>query len=125
MVENIVFDLGGVLIDFDPDKTLARFFGEEDARCVRHVLFEGDLWSQLDSGEMSLLQIAEEASKVLPARLHASVRDMLGRWWSFMPPIDGMESFVRTLKENGYHVYLLSNTSDDIYKNFQYYPVLS
>ena len=125
MVKNIVFDLGGVLIDFDPDRTLARFFRTEDAQQVHRVLFEGDLWPQLDLGRMSLLQIADEACKTLPAHLHTALRDMLGRWWSFMPPIDGMEEFVRALKENGYRVYLLSNTSDDLYKNFQNYPVLS
>ena len=125
MVKNIVFDMGGVLIDFDPDGTLSRFFNEADAATVHRVLFGGDLWRQLDLGRLHLPQIAEEACRVLPARLHGDLTDMLLRWWSFMPPIDGMEDFVREVKSRGYGVYLLSNTSDDIYTNFAKYPVLS
>ena len=125
MVKNIVFDMGGVLIDFDPDRTLSGLFDAGDAHLIFHVLFESGLWQQLDLGILHLPEIAERACTQLPERLHGRVTDMLCRWWSFMPPIDGMEDFVRRIKANGYGVYLLSNTSDDVYANFGNYPVLS
>ena len=125
MVKNIVFDMGGVLIDFDPDRTLSGLFDAEDVRLISRVLFESGLWQELDLGKMHLSEIAEHACTQLPERLHSRVTDMLCRWWSFMPPIDGMEDFARRIKANGYSVYLLSNTSDDIYVNFKNYPVLS
>ena len=125
MIHNIIFDFGGVLIDFDPDGTLTGAFGEADLPLLKRILFDSGLWANLDLGRMHLPEVAQAACKALPERFHAKLTDLLCNWWSHMPPIDGMEDFVRELKDNGYRVYLLSNTSDDIYTYYDNYPVLS
>ena len=50
--------------------------------------------------------------------------ELLLRWWDEMPPLPGMEDFVREVKANGYKVYLCSNTPDDVYDHFDDIPVL-
>ncbi len=125
MVKNIIFDMGGVLIDFDPHKTLRKEFSEEDARTAERVLFESGLWNNVDLGTMRFPDIAREACKRLPARMHAPLTDVLLRWWDVeMPPLPQMEAFVREVKDAGYKVYLCSNTSDEIYDHFDAIPAL-
>lgn len=125
MVKNIIFDMGGVLIDFDPHKTLRKEFSEEDAREAERVLFESGLWNNIDLGTMRFPDIAEEACKHLPARMHAPLRAVLLRWWDVeMPPLPYMEDFVREVKAAGYKTYLCSNTSDEIYDYFDAIPAL-
>jgi putative hydrolase of the HAD superfamily len=125
MIKNIIFDMGGVLIDFDPHKTLRKEFSEEDAREAERVLFESGLWNNIDLGTMRFPDLAEEACKYLPAHMHAPLRAVLLRWWDVeMPPLPGMEDFVREVKEAGYKVYLCSNTSSEIYDYFDAIPAL-
>ena len=125
MIRNIVFDMGGVLIDFDPHKTLRKEFSEEDARRAEHVLFESGLWNNVDLGTMRFPDIAREACRYLPAHMHAPLTDLLLRWWAVeMPPLPHMEDFVREVKDAGYKTYLCSNTSDEIYDYFDAIPAL-
>lgn len=125
MIKNIIFDMGGVLIDFDPHKTMRKVFSDEDARRAEHVLFESGLWNNIDLGTMRFPDLAEEACKRLPERMHAPLRDLLLRWWKVeMPPLPYMEDFVREVKEAGYKTYLCSNTSADVYDYFDTIPAL-
>lgn len=125
MIRNIVFDFGGVLADFDPERTLRRAFDDADVPLIRQALFDSGLWSQLDLGRMRLDEVAAAACRTLPQRMHRPLTDLLVDWWSDMPPIDGMEAFARALKDSGCALYLLSNVSDDLYRHFDEYPVLS
>ena len=125
MIKNIIFDMGGVLIDFDPHKTLRKAFSEEDAVLAQQVLFESGLWNNIDLGTMRFPDIAEQACRRLPAHMHAPLRDMLRRWWDVeMPPLPYMEDFVREVRDAGYRTYLCSNTSDEIYDYFDAIPAL-
>ena len=125
MVKNIIFDMGGVLIDFDPHKTLRKVFSEADARRAQRVLFDSGLWNNLDLGTMRFSDIGREACRQLPAHMHEPLRAMLARWWDEeMPPFPHMEQFVREVKDAGYKVYLCSNTSDEIYDYFDAIPAL-
>lgn len=124
MIKNIIFDLGGVLIDFDPYKTIRKVFREEDALQVEKALFGSGLWKNLDLGIMHFPELAANCCKLLPACLHKPLTELLLRWWDEMPPLPGMEDFVREVKANGYKVYLCSNTPDDVYDHFDDIPVL-
>ncbi len=126
MIENIVFDMGGVLIDYDPTHTLRKVFSEQDAVLAEQVLFQSGLWNDLDLGVKRFPEIAAAACEKLPARMHAPLTALLGRWWAEeMPPFPRMVPFIRQLKENGYKVYLCSNTSADIYDYFDAIPALA
>lgn len=112
MIRNIVFDMGGVLLHYDP----ARFVellqvSEEDRALLMREVFQTVAWFRMDRGTIE----EEEAAKVmkgnLPPRLHGEV-DRLIRWWELeLRPMDGMEDLLRELKELGYRIYLLSNAT--------------
>ena len=125
MIKNIVFDMGGVLIDYDPHKTLRTVFCEEDAVRAEQVLFHSGLWNNLDLGTTDFAGIADVANASLPAHMHEPLRALLLRWWDKeMPPFGYMEDFIREVKAAGYGVYLCSNTSADIYAHMDAIPAL-
>lgn len=125
MIKSIIFDMGGVLIDFDPHKTLRKEFSEADAQKAERVLFDSGLWNNIDLGTMRFADIAREACKYLPAHMHAPLTALLLRWWAVeMPPLPQMEGFVREVKDAGYKVYLCSNTSNEIYDYLDAIPAL-
>ena len=69
MYKNIVFDLGGVVVDFAPhDFLLDRFYDEAIETKVYDITFGSVEWRQLDAGELdreagnaAMLQKAAEA----------------------------------------------------------------
>lgn len=124
MVKNIILDMGGVLIFYDPHAILRTTFNEADTALVQKVMFDSGLWKNLDLGTMHFPELAEEGCKHLPERLHEPLRDLLSRWWDEMPPFPEMPGFIQELKDNGYKVYLCSNAPDDIYGRFDAIPAL-
>ena len=49
-IQTFIFDMGNVLIDYNPDAYTKAFFpNPDDAALATHVLFEGELWQALDA----------------------------------------------------------------------------
>ena len=66
MYKNIIFDLGGVMVDFDPKTYLVdRFCNAEVEEQVSQLTFESEEWKLLDAG----LITRSEANLRMAARL--------------------------------------------------------
>ncbi|MBE6800302.1 MAG: HAD family phosphatase, partial [Ruminococcaceae bacterium] len=50
MIKNIVFDMGGVLIDYNSKKTITTYFSEEYHDVLMKEVFGSELWHKLDGG---------------------------------------------------------------------------
>lgn len=112
MIRNIVFDMGGVLLHYDPSHfvDLLHVSAEDKALLMREV-FNTVTWYRMDRGTIEEEEAAASMKKNLPPRLHGEV-DRLIQWWELeLRPVDGMEELLRELKELGYGVYLLSNAT--------------
>ena len=109
-IENVIFDMGGVLMDWNPQKisrTLCE--NEEDARLVAHAVFDSREWGWVDAGAICEETIAWTAKLKLPERLHDLADVFALRWYEAFDPLPEMGELVRELKAAGYGVYLLSN----------------
>ena len=113
MIRNIVFDMGGVLINDNMMEFLARYVPDEPGReLLNRELFHSQEWKYgWDLGTMSAGEIVESVCKRLPARLHQAVRQVMDNWNMEPRPIAGMENLIRGLKKSGLGIYLLSNTA--------------
>ncbi len=110
MIDTLVFDMGGVLIDFSAQLFTERLqvSGEDRALLERHVLRTTD-WVRLDRGTITEAEVLVHACAGLPRRLHAAADYIINHWNEPIVPIEGTAEVVRQLKARGYALYLLSN----------------
>lgn len=108
-IKNIVFDMGGVIIDFDPDKSVARHFPEDCRELVKKTVFGSREWLDMDRGTLDYSEGVEKICSSLPEGLRDEARLMIVSHEEEMPPIPEMYSLVRDLSKNGYGLYLLTN----------------
>ena len=116
MYKSIVFDIGGVLVDFDPKSYLVdRFCNAETEEKVYDLTFGSEEWQLLDAGKISrfdgnhrMLEHARAAGCAF------EVQGVLDEWTHILRPRRRMQELVRRLKNHGYCVYYLSNIPTDI-----------
>ncbi len=124
MIKNIVFDMGGVLIDLDLKRTLSEYFKPEHQDVLLEKVFYSRAWRDMDAG----IRRAEEVIPVLLPQLPEETRplmaEMISNFYPYMPPIKYMEDFILRLKKAGYKVYLLSNATPRFFDVYQNYPAL-
>lgn len=126
MIKNIVFDMGNVLLDFDPQVSLDRFCGsEEEKEIIRKNLFEGPEWLMADRGVIRDCE-RYDLVKVRVAEEHWPALKNCAEYWSdcMHRPLPGAYDFVRDCKAAGYRVYILSNASDLFFTYFNNFSPL-
>lgn len=113
MIRNIVFDMGNVLIRFDPVYFMDRagITDPKDRKLILNELFLSIEWAQMDEGTLTEKTAEPSILSRFPERLHDTVRSLLYSWAYPRDMIPGMEDLVRNLKTEGYGIYLLSNAS--------------
>ena len=120
MIKNIIFDMGGVLIEWRPDKLIARLGYEgEDARLLLREVFGDQEWVGLDRGRVSEEEAMAAFRGRLPERLHAAVEPLVYWWRDPLWPVAGMAELIAELKGLGYGIYLLSNAAS---RQHDYWP---
>ena len=124
MIKNIIFDLGGVLIDHNPEKTLCSHFSKEDADIVLREIFRNSLWLERDRGVVTSEEILRLKKDVIPTAIYEKVEEMTTNFFPYMPPFEEMYAFVEELKEKGYGIYLLSNVGKEFHTVKKDIPVL-
>lgn len=123
MIDTIVFDMGGVLISWDPDRLIARLGIEgEDARLLRREVFGDVEWVMLDGGQLTEEDALFRMRQRLPERLHDAAERCVFWWKDPFWPIPGMEDLIRELKGLGYRILLLSNATSALHEYFPRIP---
>ena len=112
-VQNVIFDMGNVLIRFDPEHFVQRenLSDPADAALLLNKVFRSPDWPRLDSGELTEEELEEKVCPALPERLRPTAHRLIYRWEKPVEPIPGMAGIVADCKARGWGVYLLSNAS--------------
>lgn len=125
-IKNYIFDLGKVLVHFDPMyMTKAYIRNEEDAALVSSVVFDRLYWDPLDDGSITDKALKEACHARLPERLHNVADIVYDNWYFHLPFIDGMEELVLDVKHSGAKVFLLSNVSSGFAEQYHRVPGFS
>jgi putative hydrolase of the HAD superfamily len=119
MIKNIVFDMGGVILDFNLKKTVTQEFAPEYHDVIyEHVFGENSVWKTLDEGIYTYDQVIPGILEKLPSELHEKVSAMVTDFYDYMPPFPETYELIKELKEKGYKIYLLSNATPRFFDRY-------
>lgn len=122
MIKNILFDMGGVLLDFNPAKFVARLcLDAADSAVLEREIFRSAEWVSLDRGSVTEEEAFASMCARIPARLHGAAREVFDNWDKPRLPLPGLYGTVRELSEKGYGLYLFSNAGK---RHAEYWPDL-
>lgn len=123
MIRNIVFDMGQVLLCYDPSLPCLRHAkgDREVALTLRKAIFDCPEWVATDAGELNDAELLEAAQKRLPTpELKAIAKDIIADWYlDTLWPKQGMAEVTKAMHDRGYRLYILSNASLR-FRDYQY-----
>ena len=116
MYKSIIFDIGGVLVDFAPKAYLVdRLCNAEMEEKVYDLTFGSEEWQLLDAGKLSRYDGNQRMLERARAEGCAfEVQGVLDDWMHILRPRRRMQELVQKLKSHGYCVYYLSNIPEDV-----------
>jgi putative hydrolase of the HAD superfamily len=112
MIRNVIFDVGKVLIGWDPALSMEMIgFSEEEKQIVMKALFtDKKIWNEEDRG----LKSREEMSDYLVS-FDPKHEDLIRRFYEdatiSVTPMDYSRDWITALRNAGYKVYVLSGGS--------------
>jgi len=115
-IKTIVFDLGGVLLDWNPMYVYRDYFESEEQRNFFFEKICTSDWNEEQDAGRSIV----EATQLLIAQnpeWEKPIRDFYGRWTEMLQgPIHGTVEIFKQLKESGnYRIYALTNWQADLF----------
>lgn len=118
MIENIVLDVGMVLVDWNWEGMFEDLgYGDDDfvfdALASATVL--SHRWKDWDRGKKSRQERTEEMIMVAPT-FENEILNILSNIGMAVDQFDYSKPWIRSMKEAGYKVYLLSNYSRELYE---------
>jgi len=123
VVKNIVYDMGNVLIHWDPARLIARLgITGADAALLEREVFCDQEWVGLDRGRLTEEEAIAAFRARLPERLHPCLPRLVYWWKDPMWPVEGMAELVAELKGAGYGIYLCSNATSALHTYFPRIP---
>ncbi|GAB2703062.1 HAD-IA family hydrolase [Mucilaginibacter koreensis] len=116
MIDTLIFDLGGVLIDWNPEYLYRKLFTDEAAMKDFLATVCTPDWNEEQDGGRSLQEGTELLVKQFPQQ-EANIRAFYGRWEEMLGgAIEGTVELFKQLKQSGhYKIYALTNWSAETF----------
>lgn len=117
MIKNIVFDMGNVLVHYQPAEFIQLFVSDPDQqKLLLEKIFHSVRWIQYDRGVITNEEIITQVCQEVPESLHPVVTELVMNWYKEIKPLPEMGSVLRALKDQNYQLYILSNAPTDFYQ---------
>jgi len=108
-IRNVVFDVGGVLLEWNPASTIAQLYPDTATQSViRQQMFEHADWHEFDRGTLSY-EVAIQHFAKQTGRSPDETRTLIHATRESLKPIAGTITLLEELAAAGVHLYLLSN----------------
>lgn len=117
--------MGGVLIDYNSQRTLNECFPKEYHDVLNKYVFKSKVWSDLDEGVSRSDDVIPQILPLVPEETRGLIAEMLNDFYPYMPPVPAMYDFVKRVKKAGYNVYLLSNATPRVFDHIFDIPSLT
>ena len=112
--KNILFDMGNVLVTYNPEWVIRHYTEDEKLiREVKNIVFHSQEWLLLDAGLIEEEKAERNWMERLSSDKAREIAHLSFQNWHLynMKVIPGTAEIIRALKENGKEIYLLSNAS--------------
>jgi putative hydrolase of the HAD superfamily len=111
-ITTIVFDIGNVLVDFRWKAYLEGCgYSEDITRKVSNATVMNPRWKKWDRGDIKGEEMIEQCCLEEP-KAEREIRRLFTDLRQLVTEFDYAADLIKTLKDNGYKVYLLSNYAD-------------
>lgn len=111
MIENIIFDVGKVLVGFDWQEFLASYgFPKEKYEKIADATFRNRIWDERDRGCLEEEEYRRQFIAQAPEYEEDIIR-VIEESPACIKKLDYPEAWMKYLKSRGYHLYVLSNYS--------------
>ena len=112
MIRNIIFDVGKVLVSYEPEQMMKNLgYTDEQIQVVKSAMFDNPLWDESDRGIRTMEEYHEGFLKN-----NLEQKDIIQKAYEHIG--DAIELFpyaiewILKMKKRGYRVYILSNYSE-------------
>ena len=124
MIKNIIFDIGRVLLEFNPKQYIQEKYNDSLLTEELHsAIFGSSEWLDLDKGTIT----DEEAIEIFTKRhtgRETHIAEIMNGWHHILIPLDGTVKLLERLKQKGFKIILLSNfhlkAFDMIYEKYSF-----
>jgi 2-haloacid dehalogenase len=114
-IDTIVFDLGGVLVDWNPDYLYRKIFSNEDEMKWFYNNICTPDWNEAQDAGRTLKDATEELVEKHPEH-ESNIRMYYDRWEEMLDgPIHETVEILRELKDKNYRLYALTNWSAETF----------
>jgi HAD superfamily hydrolase (TIGR01509 family) len=115
-VKNVIFDLGGVVIEWNPDRILDAYYADPEARVIMKTqMFQHPDWLQLDRGTMNETELLARLG-VRTGRPAAELSGLFDAVRESLHAKPDTVALLEKLHRRGVPLYCLSNISSDIFE---------
>lgn len=120
MIKNILFDMGNVLIRFEPRQYVQKVgLSESEQQLMLRELYGSIDWIELDRGTIDEAEIIERVTARTGEHLRGAIEKLVRHWDRPELPVEGMKALTDELYEKGYELYLLTNAGP---RHREYWP---
>jgi len=127
MIQNIIFDLGNVLLKFQPSEFLLGF--TNDVEYINQFvpkIFRSKIWIELDRGTISVEDAKNNFISQYPKEKEFLTL-FFKHWMEMLTPIDKNIEILKDVRALGYKTYILSNYIKEAYtfikKNYKIFTL--
>lgn len=109
MIKNIIFDVGRVLVKWEPQKTMKELgMTETEIEAVSDALFNSGLWNETDRSVIPDEEIFRQFVERAPEQ-EKNIRLFWENLDKAIVQFDYVLPWIKALKKAGYRIYILSN----------------
>ena len=129
MIKNIIFDIGGVLVSFEPDRVFREMgLPEEEVQILYQHTAKSPYWKELDRGVLPKEEVFQTMVNTMPQAYRKDAMEFFTkRIPEAVTSFDYSADWLKGLKERGYNIYLLTNYPEWLFethwkKGFTFVP---
>lgn len=116
MIKNIVFDVGRVLVTFNPEEYLKKLgYDERTRQKIEEAMFKNPLWNEQDRGVLSDEELLSKFVANAP-EYEIQIKEAFKKIAATIELLPHTMEWVKGLKAKGYQLYVLSNYGEYTYE---------